>query len=250
VSLGVDAYVWLAPLLLLAVVALFAFVGCDIVYQLHDPTGRPPDEDIRFVQVLVDRVEMAATSAVAAPYTGAVTAGNLLVLWVWYHTTSAQTVLGVTDAAGNVFAPADGELGGTGNLATGRQQVWYAKNAVEAPAGTNVTVTFSGAVTPNLGVGVFEYTKPLAEPFVDAKQGFGFGDVAESPAVTPANARMLFGAVMFGGEGTNDPVASQRLIQRGNVAEDYLSRPVQTQIFGRTTNPDNQDWIAQVVAFK
>lgn len=245
----IEAYVWLAPLLLLAVVGLLGFVGCDVVFQLKDPPNRAPDEDLRFVKVLVDRVEMAATSAVTAAFSGPVEAGNLLVVWVWYHTTSGQTITGVTDTAGNVYQPVEAERGGAGVLATGRQQVWYVVSAAAA-AGTTITVSFNGAVTPNLGVGVFEYATPVPMPLVVSSQGIGFGDVAASPAVTPADARMLFGAVMFGGEGTNDPTASLRLTQRGNVAEDYLSRPVPNQIFARTANPDNQDWIAQLVAFK
>jgi hypothetical protein len=248
VSLAIDAYVWLAPLLLLAVVGLLGFVGCDVVFQLKD---RPPvlDEDLPFVQVLVDQVEMAATSAVVAPFAGAVAANDLLVVWVWYHTTSNQTVVSVNDTAGNVYQPAAPVLGGAGVLATARQQVWYAKS-VAAPAGTTLTVSFSGAVTPNLGVGVFEYATPVLDTFVAASQGIGFGDVPVSPAATTTDARMLFGAVVFGGEGTNDPAASLRLTQRGNIAEDYLVRPVGSQIFARTVNPDNQDWIAQLVAFK
>jgi hypothetical protein len=242
----VDTYVLLAPLLVLAVVALFGFVGCDLIFELRDPT--PP---IAFVQVLLERAESTPVTSVAATFQGAVTPGNLLVVWIWFHS-SNETIASVTDDAGNTYEPAQPLASGQGALATGRQQVFFAKNA-KAGGGAPIAfnVAFTGPVEPSVGVDVFEYRDADRDaPFVVASQGANFGHDAQSPEVPLAGARLLFGAVMFSGEGLNDPAASLRLLQRGNIAEDYLSSQLPAQISALATNPDQQSWIAQLVAFK
>jgi hypothetical protein len=205
----IDSYVWLAPLLLASIVGLLAFIGCDQVYGL----SRPDEEPIAFVNLLVDHVETTQVSAVSADYAGAapVTAGNLLIAWIWYHTSSDQTVAGVADSAGNVYARADDVGVGEGALATGRQEVWYAKNARAAagPAPTSITATFTGTVQPSVGLGVFEYANAeAAAPLVTASQQAGTGDEAVSPLAAIGEAKMVFGAVLFSGEGVHDPPPS------------------------------------------
>jgi hypothetical protein len=194
-------------------------------------------------------------SAVSADYAGAapVTAGNLLIAWIWYHTSSDQTVAGVADSAGNVYARADDVGVGEGALATGRQEVWYAKNARAAagPAPTSITATFTGTVQPSVGLGVFEYANAeAAAPLVTASQQAGTGDEAVSPLAAIGEAKMVFGAVLFSGEGVHDLAAERRLLQRGNIAEDYLVSPLPQQIRATPDNPEEQSWIAQLVAFK
>jgi hypothetical protein len=187
-----DSFVWLAPLLLLPVIALLGFVGCDVVFGLDYVP--PAAEDVAFVQVAVDHVDLGPVTNVTANFTAPLTQGNLVVVWIWFHTSSGQTITGVSDAAGNVYTPADTLKAGSGQLATGRQQVWFAAN-VAATSGP-LMVTFSGPVEPSIGVGAFEYANASTAPLVSAAAGIGNGPTAQNPDVTTTGARMLFGAVL------------------------------------------------------
>jgi hypothetical protein len=78
--------------------------------------------------------------AVAVPYAGAQTAGDLNVVVVGWNDTAAQ-VLGVTDTRGNTYVRA---VGPTVNSGFGTQSIYYAVNVLAAGANANtVTVTFT-----------------------------------------------------------------------------------------------------------
>jgi hypothetical protein len=245
-----DGYVWLAPLLLLPLVGLLGFVGCNQVLGL-EPTVEL--HDITFKQVLGSQLEMANTMVVEVGFTGQPVAGNLMLVWVWYHTDSNQQVATITDSLGNTFERASAPVPGVGSLANHRQEAWFAKNIAGGSADLpTLTVTFTGVAIANLGVNVFEYVNASAEsPIASVGQATGSGPTAAVAFDAPTFVqRAAFATCVFAGQGRNEPGANQRLIQRGNVAEDYLGRPLPLEATFAAVDPATQDWLAQVIVLQ
>lgn len=245
-----DGYVWLAPLLLLPVVGLLGFVGCNQVFGLEPAS---PLYDIAFKQVLGSTLEMTNTMVVEVGFIGQPVAGNLMLVWVWYHTDSNQQIATVTDSLGNTFERASAPLPGAGALVNHRQEVWFAQNIAGGGADLpSLTVTFTGVAIANLGVTAFEYVGSVGgNPISGVAQATGSGPRAavafDAPTILD---RAAFATCIFSGEGRNEPGANQRLIQRGNVAEDYLGRPLPLEAAFVAVDPPTQDWMAQIVVLR
>lgn len=244
-----DSFVWLAPLLLLAIVGLLGFVGCNQVFGLDETVLF---EEVNFEQALGTTLETTDTASVSVVFINTPHAGNLMLVWTWYHTNSNQSVASVTDSVGNVFQRVEAPIAGGGVLTNHRQEIWYAK---DIPAGgpelATLTVTFTGTVQANIGLNVLEYQgADKIEPIVGSAQATGSG--AEAVAALPAGVvtRGVFGSCVFSDTGTNGLGASQRVLQRGNVAEDYLNSPLPSDARFRAQTPPTQDWLAIVVGFK
>lgn len=245
-----DAYVFLAPVLLLAIVGLLGFIGCNQVFGLDETVLQ---EDITFKQVLGTDLEMTNTAAVQVGFIGTPVARNLMLVWTWYHTDTNQSVASVTDSLGNVFERVLPPVPGAGVLTNHRQEIWFAKDIVGGGAElATLTVTFTGVVIANLGVNVFEYTGANPDtPIASSTQATGSGAEA-SCALAPAvfSERAAFATCVFSGQGKNAAGANQRLVQRGNVAEDYLGKPLPTEAKFTAVDPTTQDWMAQVVVLQ
>jgi hypothetical protein len=244
-----DSYVLLAPVLLIAIVGLLGFVGCNQVFGLDETVLY---EEVNFEQALGQTLETTDTATSTVVFINTAHAGNMMLVWTWYHTSSNQSVASVTDSVGNVFQRVEAPTAGVGLLTNHRQEVWYARDiAAGGPELATLTVTFTGTVQANIGVNVLEYQgADKAEPIAGSGQATGSGP--EAVAALPAGllTRGVFGACVFADTGTNGLGAAQRVLQRGNVAEDYLNSPLPGDARFRAQNPPTQDWLAIAVGFK
>src|SRR5262249_26455068 len=75
---------------------------------------------ITFVQLKETDQTVSANTISTGTFTSPVTAGHLLVVWVWYNS-ATQSVASVADTLGNVYAKAVGPTTGTGAMASWRQ---------------------------------------------------------------------------------------------------------------------------------
>jgi hypothetical protein len=155
-------------------------------------TQSTPPATPTFVQVRA-AVPPTPQSTVTVAYAAAQSAGNLNVLAIgWNDATS--NITSVSDSAGNVYQVAAPTARGTGLS----QAIYYAKNIVSAPAGSNVvTVTFNTAV-PWADIRILEYSglDPV-NPFDKTAYGSGTTILASSPSVTTTAAtELVFGAGM------------------------------------------------------
>src|SRR5215471_2979612 len=80
-----------------------------------------------FVQLVEADVVATSNSVSSGSFSAAVTSGNLIVVRVFYNSTS-QAVSSITDTKNNGYAKAVGPTTGIGTLSGWRQELWYAKN--------------------------------------------------------------------------------------------------------------------------
>jgi hypothetical protein len=185
----------------------------------------------------------------AAAFTRNVTAGDLMVVWIWYRST-AQTVASMTDSAGNSYQRAVGPTVGAGALATFQQEVWFKAN-VTGGANVIVTATFSSAPAAAFerALSAHEYSGASTTAPVDATSAtIGATANASTALVAITTARLIFGAAIFSGAGTAGAGFTQRSALKGNATEDG---PVTTPGSATATFTNTaEDWIAQMIALK
>ncbi len=178
-----------------------------------------------------------------------VTSGNLLLVWIWYHST-AQTVASVTDSAGNNYQRAVGPTVGAGGLAAFQQEVWFKAN-VTGGANVTVTATFSSAPAAAFerAISAHEYSGASTTAPVDATSAtIGATANASTAPVAITTARLIFGAAIFAGAGTAGPGFTQRSSLKSNTTEDG---PVTTPGSASATFTNTaQEWTAHMVALK
>ena len=156
------------------------FTGLLQVYGLNPPAF----QGIRFVQV-ASATPQTATTSVPVTYPGPQTAGNLNVVIVGWHDSTA-TIQSVIDSVGNTYALAAGPTTGTAL----RQSIYYAKNILGGSANT-VTVTFNQSATKP-DVRVLEYSGvDQSNPFDVSAGASGNSNVADSGFVTTTAANEL-----------------------------------------------------------
>ena len=109
------------------------------------PPGPPPPPPPPFAVVQTSFFGSGAANAPAIANSSpiSVTAGNLLALG--FRNGSGQTVLSVTDTAGNTFVSTPSVTNGVAEA-----QIWYAKNIIANPADV-ITVTLSGLANSEAG---------------------------------------------------------------------------------------------------
>jgi hypothetical protein len=241
----IDLYVILTPVLLLAVVALLQFVGCNQIFGLDDTTLFTP---INFVQ-LRDGLTDLTDNQVATAAFGLVTPGHLMVVWVWYHS-STVSVATVTDTAGNAYQLAVGPTNGAGGLTGFRMEIWY---GTMTNGGTNftVTATFTGSVGGTGAIAAHEYSDPdKTAPLVATSALTGTDAIASSGVVTASGARLVFGAALFRTTGSVRLGFNPRDELQGNLTEDKAGTVGLTMLEAIFENPNQEDWIVQMAAFK
>jgi hypothetical protein len=262
----VDSFVLWAPLVLLVVVALLGFVGCDVILGLGNTTL-----DAFAFKQLAETQETGMGDTIFAQLADAdpsfaVVAGDWVLVWIWYDGVDAQgqiiqpppSVKSVVDSAGNLYqsallAPTDG----AGKLAGYRQEIWVAENVPNGGQNLQVTATFTApfagvkaivphaySAQPNVGV---QFDKSLGQ------SGTGTA-VSAGPLVISARSYFVFGAAVFSTSGTPGAGFSVRSTLGENVTEDeHLPSGNPGQLVSATFTALNNDdgtapdWIAQIV---
>jgi Chitobiase/beta-hexosaminidase C-terminal domain len=209
-----------------------------------------PPAPIVFQPPVSEKDETTNSITVATPaFTRNVTAGNLMVVWLWYRST-AQTIASVTDSAGNNYQRAVGPTVGAGALATFQQEVWFKANLT---GGANVVVTATFSSAPGAAferaISAHEYSGASTTAPVDATSAtVGATANASTGPVAITTARQIFGAAILSGAGTAGTGFTQRSALKGNATEDG---PVTTPGSATATFTNTaQDWIAQMIALK
>jgi hypothetical protein len=204
---------------------------------------------ITYVQRAEIDVQTAGTTATSNAFPAPVTAGNLIVVWVWYKLGAAPgQVMQITDTVGNQYLLAIGPTPGAGVQAGFQQEIWYAKN-INGGTGVQVTATFS-ANTTERAIGAQEYANAdKNQPLVNTPIGMaGNGANATLGPIVTNLARMSFAAVVFQGQGTAGAGFTQRSSLQGNVTEDRaVTLPGS---YSATFTNTAQAWLAQMVTFR
>ncbi|MET0165172.1 MAG: PQQ-dependent sugar dehydrogenase [Vicinamibacterales bacterium] len=188
-------------------------------------------------------------SAVTVTFLSAQTAGSTNVIAIGWNS-AAGNVNSVTDSAGNLYQSATVLARGTGLS----QTIWYAKNIVAAPAGSNtVTVTLSAAM-PYVDVRALEYRGlDPADPVDRTTAASGSSLAANSGPVTTTSANtLIFGAGMtLGTFNAATGGATTRIITQpdADIAQDQIVSATGT--YSATANLGSAtNWLMQLVAFK
>jgi hypothetical protein len=204
---------------------------------------------ITYVQKAEIDVQTAGTTVTSNVFPAPLTAGNLIVVWVWYKVGAAPShVMQITDTVGNQYLLAIGPTLGAGVQAGFQQEIWYAKN-INGGTGVKVTAIFS-ANTTERAIGAHEYANAdKNQPLVNTPVGMaGNGANATLGPIMTTLARIIFAAVVFQGQGTAGVGFTQRSSLQGNVTEDRaVTLPGSYSAnFANTA----QAWLAQLVTFR
>jgi hypothetical protein len=182
-----------------------------------------------------------------AAFNRPVTLGNLMVVWIWYKST-AQTVTGVTDSAGNSYQRAVGPTAGAGTMAGFQQEIWFAKG-INGGSNFTVTATFTAQATFEKSISAHEYSGASAsDPLDVTSAAIGATANASSGTATTSTARLIFGAAIFAGSGAAGPGFMRRSSLKNNVTEDGPITSLGSA--AATFTSTAQDWIAQMITLK
>ena len=111
----------------------------------------------KFVRLVEARTMVSSGISVSSgSFSAAVSAGNLIVVRVFYNSAS-RTVASVTDTKNNSYAKAVGPTTGAGTMAAWRQENWYARN-VAGGTGLNVTANFDATFNAEKSISAHEYS--------------------------------------------------------------------------------------------
>ena len=176
-------------------------------------------------------------------------AGDLNIVVVGWNDSTAA-VNSVVDSKGNVYSRAVGPTSISGTLS---QSIYYARNIVAAPAGSNtVTVTFSTAAAyPDIRILEYSGADPNTPVDVTAASS-GNGTNSSSGAATTTNPiDLLFGAnTVTSTTSGPGPGYTSRMITSPDedIAEDQVVTT--TGSYSATAPISSGSWIMQMVAFR
>jgi len=174
-----------------------------------------------FVQ-LKEAIAESGSVVSTGTFSRAVSSGNLLVVWLWYNS-STQQVASIADTAGNSYALAAGPTTGTVAMAGWRQELWYAKNVAGASS-LNVTATFTGAFNSRRTISVHEYSG--LDPIAPLDRALGSATSSANASTGTVTTRfateLVFAAALFHTSGSAGPGFTQRSSIASNVSEDKV----------------------------
>jgi hypothetical protein len=241
----VDPFVLLAPVLLLGVVALLQFVGCNELFGLGPTVLTEPDQ-VDLIQ-LAEKEEILNNDRVTATFAASVDAGHLFVVWIWYNS-AAQTVATVVDTTGNAYQRAVGPTAGQGAMAGWQQEIWYAAN-LGGGSNLDVTATFTGTFNARKALSVHDYRGGAQEsPVAQTAANVGNTSDATTDERPVSAGNLVFGAGLFQGTGTSGTEFRRRSSLQNNVTEDI--QVLQAGSKAATFVNPPQDWVAQMVVFR
>ena len=208
----------------------------------------PPPASIEFRHSAENSETLNNSSVSTAAFGTNVSAGNLMLVWIFWRSVGAQTLTGVTDTIGNTYQRAVGSTSGTGTLAGFRQEIWYAQN-IKAGAAVKVTAAFSGAFNDEKNIAALEYANASKTAPIDkTSAGSGNGVNASIGPVTTTAPGLIFAAGVFQNNATSGAGFIQRSSLKNNAAGDKVTAAPGAVIATFTNTP--QDWIAQMVTLK
>jgi chitodextrinase len=175
-----------------------------------------------FVRLVEADVVATSNSVSSGSFSAAVTTGNLIVVRVFYNSTS-QAVSSITDTKNNSYAKAVGPTTGTGALAGWRQELWYARNVIGG-SGLNVTATFDGIFNGEKAITAHEYAglDTVAPLDVTAAQTGSGANASSGTGTTTTASEMIFGAALMGTCGSPGSGFAGRSSLGCNVSEDRI----------------------------
>jgi hypothetical protein len=236
-----DAFIWLAPVALLVVVAILHFVGCELVFVPHGPERQL----IRWLQNADGNpIEGPTNQAITIAFPAPVQQGNLIAVWIFYAS-NAQSVSTVMDSAGNTYQRAVGPTTGQGALAQFRQEIWSARN-INPGSGVTVTATFSGTFNEEKAISAHEYQGAnLMDPERSAFRSANEANASVGP-VSVTSDGLLFAAGIFAtGASPGAGFVLRSTLATSNVAQDQLfaSSGEHAAVFQNVA----QDYVAQAI---
>lgn len=237
----IDPFVIVAPVLLLAVIALLRFIGCNQVFGLDETVLTPPPMTV--VQHIGNRNENGVTSHAVA-FSSSVTGHNTIVVAVGWSGPSITA--SVTDSAGNTYSSA---VGPTSMPTSGfAQQVFYAADVT----GGNITVTVTySASTVDSRVAIHELGNVNKDPLDATSFSTGIsGPPTSGPATTSFANELLFGwSLSQIGTKADTGAGFTELESVGNEATEYKIVS-STGSYAATFTSTGGDWAAQLATFK
>jgi hypothetical protein len=194
------------------------------------------------------------TDTVETPPFVNVNSGALIVVWIWYNTTT-QSVTTVSDTTGNLYQRAGNVTAGTVLLAGWQQELWYTGNATGGSV-VAVHALFTGKFTQQKAISAHEYSgaspgAPFFDDPLDVPGAAASADAAvTSGSAAAADAGLIFGAAIFSDSGSVGPGFVQRESQKGNLTEDArVAGPGPAEAVFANPHP-GQSWIAQMAVFR
>jgi hypothetical protein len=237
----IDPFVLLAPVLLLAVVALLRFVGCNLVFKLKETQPIPPP--IAVVQHFSNRNTNGVTShAVAFP--SSVADHNTIVVAVGWGNPSITA--SVTDSAGNTYSSA---VGPTSMPTSGfAQQVFYAADVT----GGNITVTVTySASTGDSRVAIHELGNVNKDPLDVTAFSTGIsGPPTSGLATTNFANELLFGWSLSNLGTQADTGAGFTQLESPGLEATEFKIVSSVDSYAATFTSTGGDWAAQLATFK
>ena len=252
----IDPFVMVAPFLLLLIIGLLQFVGCNAIFGLHDVTEAVP-KVISSQQDPASTVETANSDSVSAQFGFPVADGNLIIVWLFYES-AVQAVQNITDNAANTYQLAVGPTTGQGQLAGWRQELWYAANVNGTPIAPDttitVTATFPAAFNGEKAIVAHDYigaqkVSPLDQTATNVGNTTGANQAVSTGARMVRKAELVFAAAVFYGTfGTPGTGFGERSTADNNMSEDLVA--VNDMSISATFNTQPMtDWIAQMATF-
>jgi hypothetical protein len=186
----IDVFVLLTPILVLGIVALLAFVGCDLVFTIN-PVPLP----VVHVHTTVKRGAALTDTITADPLS--LEGGELIVATVQWSSPAVQPPDPVL--TGLVFAPVVG--GGPFPWNNMRVQTFLATNpAQNTQLAVQVTLAGGSSVTWHLCVSAYKGFDENTPVYSPQQNGPGFiGTNPQTPTINAGNGDMVY-AVAFGAD--------------------------------------------------
>ena len=186
----IEGLVFLTPILMLGIVALLAFVGCDLVFTIDPVPGA-----VLHVQTTVARGAALSDKITADPLS--LEGGELIVVTVQWSSPAVQPPDPVL--SGLVFAPVVG--GGPFPWNNMRVQTFVATNPEQnTQLAVEVTLAGGSSVTWHLCVSAYKHFDENTPVYSPQQNGPGFvGTNPQAPTISPGNGDMVY-AVAFGAD--------------------------------------------------
>jgi len=253
----IDPFVIVAPFLLLLIVGLLQFVGCNAILGLNDDVTLAEPDTISSKQDAVATVETVNSNNVSAQFRYPVGDRHLIIVWLFYDS-AVEQVQQITDNATNTYLLAIGPTTGSGQLSGLRQEIWYAADVDGTPTAPdtriNVTARFTATFSSRKAIVIHDYEGALrVSPLDQSAANVGTTTAADVVARTDARmvrkAELVFAAAVFHGTfGTPGEGFGERSMPEDNLSEDRLAS--KDDVIGATFNTQpNTDWVAQMVTF-
>jgi len=202
-----------------------------------------------FDQLTQNDVTANSNSVATTGLQSNMTAGDLLVVWLWYSSKTAS-VSSITDSVGDTYVKAAGPSRGAGSLASWSQELWYAKNVNAGGSGVITSATFSSSFSGEKAIAVHEYSgADTANPLDVTASAVGTtANASSGNATTTAGNDLIFGAALFASSGGPGTGFTGRSSLAGNATEDMIA--ANTGPNAATFASGAQNWIAQMASFK